>query len=434
MAIRQYIGARYVPRFVGTYDPTQIYEALDVVDNGSGTSYIARKTVPAGTPLTDSSFWFVYGAASGAIIQLQNDMIQAQNDIGTLQTDVGRLTDRKFVFIGDSYGETYIDSGVTIHGWLEKIGNVMGLSASQISSDSFAVSGYGFYGDGTKTFYSKIVAMTPDNDVTDVVIIGGTNDIGDTIGTYIKDALQAIPSIFPNARIWVGFCAYRSVWDAGQTYMKTLDDYCEYSSHYGAIFMDSLQYCLYNKAYELNSTHPNNNGTDVMTNAISTILKGGRYRSIVPKTEANMNPDTYCKLNLATCKHYFEIDDNMVRFMIYGANERIEYRFESGDVNITADGNNAVVITKFDNIPFGYGQTNLGVVPAFIMTNDSGGAIRPASVLLYLNHYYLMATVIAVNNSADAFWNFGNTMEIQRIHFQPCSFEFPLLPEGIEHQ
>ena len=88
MSMHTYVGARYVPRFVGTYDPTQIYEALDVVDNGSGTSYISRKTTPAGTPLTDTEYWFVYGASSGAIIQLQNDMIQAQNDIGDLQNDM----------------------------------------------------------------------------------------------------------------------------------------------------------------------------------------------------------------------------------------------------------------------------------------------------------------------------------------------------------
>lgn len=113
MGLHTYIGARYVPRFMGTYDPTQIYEALDVVDNGSGTSYIARNQVPAGTPLTDTDHWFVYGASSGAIIQLQNDMIQAQNDIGNLQTDVGGLltdvgtlkdkTKRNLVVIGNSY-------------------------------------------------------------------------------------------------------------------------------------------------------------------------------------------------------------------------------------------------------------------------------------------------------------------------------------------
>ena len=41
MSMHTYIGARYVPKFVGTYDVTQSYDALDVVDNGSGTSYIS---------------------------------------------------------------------------------------------------------------------------------------------------------------------------------------------------------------------------------------------------------------------------------------------------------------------------------------------------------------------------------------------------------
>lgn len=74
MAVQQYIGARYVPKFMGTYDPTQEYEALVVVDNGSGTSYVTRKTTPPGTPLTDTEYYALYGAASGAIIALQTQI------------------------------------------------------------------------------------------------------------------------------------------------------------------------------------------------------------------------------------------------------------------------------------------------------------------------------------------------------------------------
>lgn len=88
---RQYIGARYVPRFIGTYSPTTIYDALDVVDDGMGTSYIARKTVPAGTALNNTEYWFVYGASSGAIISLQNRMTQAESDITALQDNISPL-------------------------------------------------------------------------------------------------------------------------------------------------------------------------------------------------------------------------------------------------------------------------------------------------------------------------------------------------------
>ena len=74
MAIRQYIGARYIPRFMGEYDATTAYEVLDVVDNGMGTSYILKSPAPAGTPLSDGDHWALYGAVSGAIINLQNQI------------------------------------------------------------------------------------------------------------------------------------------------------------------------------------------------------------------------------------------------------------------------------------------------------------------------------------------------------------------------
>ena len=83
MGMHTYIGARYVPNFLGTYDPTQEYTALDVVDNGSGTSYIARIPTPAGTPLTDTTHWKVYGAASGAIVNLQNQIDQIKEGFVT---------------------------------------------------------------------------------------------------------------------------------------------------------------------------------------------------------------------------------------------------------------------------------------------------------------------------------------------------------------
>ena len=69
-----YIGARYVPKFMGTYDATQSYENMSVVDNGMGTSYISKVSVPANIPLTNTDYWAIYGASNGAIIGLQNQI------------------------------------------------------------------------------------------------------------------------------------------------------------------------------------------------------------------------------------------------------------------------------------------------------------------------------------------------------------------------
>ena len=136
--IRQYIGARYTPKFSGVYDPTQQYENLEVVDNGSGTSYISKKIVPPNTPLTDTEYWAIYGASSGAILDLQTrvgaletdmtnvdaDVVQLKLDVNALngsvlgiKSDVTNLNNRvnrlatglqnkKFMLFGDSYGLT----------------------------------------------------------------------------------------------------------------------------------------------------------------------------------------------------------------------------------------------------------------------------------------------------------------------------------------
>ena len=95
--MRQYIGARYMPKFMGTYDATTAYEALSVVDNGLGTSYISNKPVPAGTPLTDGDYWMIYGASSGAILDLQDRMTDVETDLQYQYT----LHNRKYVLIGD---------------------------------------------------------------------------------------------------------------------------------------------------------------------------------------------------------------------------------------------------------------------------------------------------------------------------------------------
>ena len=79
-----------MPKFVGTYDNTQAYEALSVVDNGSGTSYVANQPVPAGTPLTNTTYWAVYGSTNGEILNLQQqiDDMKDPNVSGSLQDQI----------------------------------------------------------------------------------------------------------------------------------------------------------------------------------------------------------------------------------------------------------------------------------------------------------------------------------------------------------
>ena len=112
--VREYVGSRYVPKFMGTYDATQSYEVLCVVDNGLGTSYISKIPTPAGTPLTDTDHWAIYGATSGAIINLQNQIDNIENvEIPGINSDIQDIQDyldnlktpveKNILLIGNSY-------------------------------------------------------------------------------------------------------------------------------------------------------------------------------------------------------------------------------------------------------------------------------------------------------------------------------------------
>lgn len=78
--MRMYIGARYVPRFRGEYVASEAYEGLDVVDDGVGVAYIAKKPVPPNTLLSNTEYWMVY-FTYGGIENLQRQIDAINGDI-----------------------------------------------------------------------------------------------------------------------------------------------------------------------------------------------------------------------------------------------------------------------------------------------------------------------------------------------------------------
>ena len=174
MAIRQYIGARYVPRFLGNYSITTIYDALDVVDDGLGTSYIAKKTVPAGTPLTDREFWALYGSSSGAIINLQNQIDTLDGEVDVIKN---KIADPVVMMISDSYC-VYTDSaGKRINEVFTDLTgipcDVLYQSGAGFNNGVFDTLINGFSGD--PTIYNTIVFVCGANDelATETDVITG---------------------------------------------------------------------------------------------------------------------------------------------------------------------------------------------------------------------------------------------------------------------
>lgn len=192
--VREYIGARYVPKFMGTYDATQVYEALCVVDNGQGTSYISKIPTPAGTPLSNTTYWMVYGSNSGAILDLQNRMSTAENDIDSLQSDVTNLkrdASGSVIIIGNSYVYNGVADELKTHydqNHVEYGGGGSGFVPYSLQSNT--------YGNALATC---IAGLTDDekNNVTAVVFVSA---MGDTralaeVSTYRTDLATAVSNI-----------------------------------------------------------------------------------------------------------------------------------------------------------------------------------------------------------------------------------------------
>lgn len=262
MAVRQYIGARYVPRFMGTYDPTQQYEALDVVDNGSGTSYIARKNVPPGTPLTDAEYWFVYGASSGAILALQNRMDTAEQDIIDLNKDIDLLKYGDIILVSDSYGY----SPSINDAWTGKLRDLIpntcwicnggghGFGSTPSIADDFIAY------DGTVTDPDKvglIIAMMGYNDRTHL------GDIPAGINNFVDHALLT----YPNAKVLIGFIGIST----NPAYNLTLRNgvmrsYKKYAtSKAGCGYIAGSEYFMIDYSHmNVDGIHPNaDGGTDI---------------------------------------------------------------------------------------------------------------------------------------------------------------------------
>lgn len=190
----QYIGARYIPRFMGNHDLTQIYEGLDIVDNGMGTSYIAKQPVPAGTPLTNTTYWAVYGASSGAIINLQNQIDDLVNMyLHRDYTYIG-ADNSKILFLADSFGMTNYGD------WCDFVSTKMG---GGVVVDATA-------GADLSMFATKLSAID-DGDYTDILIIGGTNDIYTDYNAIVThyNNFKAVAVKFKETKLHYGFVATR---------------------------------------------------------------------------------------------------------------------------------------------------------------------------------------------------------------------------------
>ena len=320
MATTKYIGARYMPKFMGVYDATTAYEALSIVDNGSGTTYVANKPVPAGTALTNTEYWSVYGASSGAIFDLQGRMDTAENDIdalegrmdtaeddidslegrmGTAEGDITAIqkamAKRRFIIVGDSYAVGHTPDG-DVTSFVTIVKNYLGLDSTQIYNASANYSSFG----NTVKFLTQLQAIEDNVDdkdtITDIVVCGGYNDRSSSladIDTGMANFKTYARATYPNAVMSIVFIGWSKtpIMDsslvAGDGYTRkvgvcsAMSKYTEAAGKNGFAYLGNVSKCLYRKSYfSSDGFHPNLTGQEVIANYLISLLYKGE--AVIP--------------------------------------------------------------------------------------------------------------------------------------------------------
>lgn len=98
MTVREYIGARYVPLFMGEWSSENAYEPLSIVMH-EGASYTSRQAVPVGISITDETYWALSGNYNAQVeayrqeVQTFDNRITANEEgIDNLETDLADAT------------------------------------------------------------------------------------------------------------------------------------------------------------------------------------------------------------------------------------------------------------------------------------------------------------------------------------------------------
>ena len=147
---RQYIGARYVPKFYegsngSNWESNHSYEALTIVTY-LNNSYTSKIPVPAtvGNPADNPGYWVLTGNFNAQVEEYRKD--------------VEILSNRKYIFIGDSYGETRDSTS-----WIDELVSSLGLTNGMYYK-TFA-GGYGFHPAYTGGDNAKFILDTETNEI-----------------------------------------------------------------------------------------------------------------------------------------------------------------------------------------------------------------------------------------------------------------------------
>lgn len=287
MSARQYIGARYVPKFSnvngGVWSNSYTYEAMEIVKHGNDY-YISKIPVPLGVDITNQTYWVLTGQYNGAINSLQEQINTINGEISDINDDILSVEDEikllqdygDIICVSDSYG--HFPS--TEDNWIENLKTLIPNTVykAEIGGASF--------GSGTVSFTSVITSIegtvTDPDKVGAVIVCGGRNEFLNTAGISagMKNFSNYVASHYPNARIYVFFVGLDKNYE-NEKILQTdcIPAYKLYGNLRGnnMTYVTNSEYILRNYNHlDSGGVHPNTTGKGDIARAVKNFLLSGQ--------------------------------------------------------------------------------------------------------------------------------------------------------------
>lgn len=301
---RQYIGARYVPKFFQGTDGSSNwianipYEPLTIVTY-LGNSYTSKIPVPSGigSPNNNPTYWALTGNFNEQINSYREEVEQLDQNVSTLENNLSQTnqaveqntsdiesilnnpiysTKRRYVFIGDSYNTSTTPSGGTqIIPWGPQLAQKLNAGAGDWYS--YGQGGIGWVKSTTYLglLQQNFANINNPNTISDIVVLGGVNDVDIPLAD-ISEAIDEFYSYckenFPNAKIWSGAVSWAQSLNV-KTLITNIDNLLLSKSEKITYIAHAFNFLHNYDFIQIDGIHPNQSGTESIVNNVANILK-----------------------------------------------------------------------------------------------------------------------------------------------------------------
>lgn len=373
MAVRQYVGARYVPQIMGDWNDQTVYEPLSIV-HYNFASYTSKKAVPAGVKPTNDEYWALTSQDSAQVEayrqEVENIAKNVKNNSDSLFYYHTLAIRRNFLFIGDSWGTGYGET-------TSYINQLLGVyNGRNISKD-----GAGFAVQGNN-FIDLIPADC--SGFTDVYMLGGTNDNGksnESIINGVTACINKVRSSNTSCNIYIGYVGLPEYNYVGGIYNEAVKQTNEY-------YIGKTKDINYRNDYYTNTNHPNQTLQNILYHGLREFIETG-----------DITTDSEVVTSRLTLAASFTGTSPIIKAQCIGGNKLITI----GSMTITSGIKIGENNLGFHNNPLIY-QNGFIYWPATVIFNNQGRKITTADITfnrtnMYINVYnsgdYDMTTLIS---------------------------------------